>query len=196
MYRSSYMYSTFFGSKNVSFGRAVQYWNSDPSCSNLYSGIFKKVGKKEALSGTDFQWDRPLCCSLAAADGKKRALARHRHLGSASQSSTCHAGHGTTKSEEDAVRGWRYGHVALHDLGVDIDPRRRAARALLVEADVLKGLAVHDAAQPLPLASVALQMVKKDENKTWLNKADKKRQTETHERNKSQAHELHNLLNT
>ena len=26
--------------------------------------------------------------SLAAADGKKRALARHRHLGSASQSST------------------------------------------------------------------------------------------------------------
>jgi len=30
-----------------------------------------------------------------------------------------------------------------------------------VKAGVLEGLAVHDAAQPLPLASVALQMVKK-----------------------------------
>ena len=97
-------------------------------------------------------------CSLAAANGKKRALARHRHLESAPQSSTCSAGHGTTERDENAVRRRCDRHVALHDLSVDVDPGRRAARALLVEAGVLEGLAVHDAAQPLPLASVALQM--------------------------------------
>ena len=49
------------------------------------------------------------------------------------------------------------GDVALHDLSVDVDSGRRAAEALLVEAGLLEGLAVHDAPQPLPLASVTLQ---------------------------------------
>ena len=49
--------------------------------------------------------ERIKSCSIAAADGKKRALARHRHLGSAPQSSTCSAGHGTTECKKNSVRG-------------------------------------------------------------------------------------------
>ena len=110
-----------------------------------------------AADGALRAFERIESCSSSAAQSKEGALAGHGHLGSASQSSACLAGHGTAEREEDAVRGRHDGDVALHDLSVDVDSGRRAAEALFVEAGLLEGLAVHDAPQPLPLASVTLQ---------------------------------------